>query len=284
MISNGFRCNVCGSTSAKKLLTINEPDRFEKAQGVNESEYKRIWVQCEDCGIAVNRMTKASQEAINNVESSYYEIDLGDESELQKKYDYVMNLPEQKSDNAGRVKRILEYLKGQFKDFDTLDICDVGSGLGVFPSKLMEVSDMYGFENVNVVAIEPDPISFSFLQKSNRFPVINGFFPDAVKGNTFDLVTLNKVLEHISNPVEVVKSIAGHIKPEKGLAYIEVPCISNIWKKPPYDGSLGALHYNLYSINSLSLMIETAGLTTVLAERIIEPSGKITVYAIAKII
>ncbi|MCG2590826.1 class I SAM-dependent methyltransferase [Rhodohalobacter sulfatireducens] len=281
MTSKVFKCNVCGSTSAEHLLTIYKPDRFEKAEGVNETGYKRKWVKCENCGMAVNHMSKVSEKAINNVASSYYEIDLGGKSELQKKFDYVMNLSEEESDNLGRVNRIIDFLNKHFDDPNGIDICDVGSGLGVFPSKLIEVSDSYGIENLNIIGIEPDPISYSFLQSLDRFPVVDGFFPDAVNGKKFDLITLNKVLEHISDPVDMLDSIYKKVKDDGGLAYIEVPCITNTSYKPPQDGSLGALHYNLYSINTLSSLIDNTGFQTVLAERITEPSGKISVYAIA---
>jgi len=277
-----FKCNVCSSTTGKDLLTIHKPDRFEKALGVKEKGYKRKWVLCEQCGIAVNCMSRESLEAVNNVASSYYEIDLGGESELQQRFDFIMDLPEYKSDNAGRVDRILNYLSKHESEFETVEICDVGCGLGVFPSKVMEVSGSYGLDNIRITGIEPDSTSYNFAKNLNQFSVVQGFFPEVVKGKKFDLITLNKVLEHISDPADMMRSVEEHLKEHTGLTYVEVPCITNAWLKPPDDNSLGALHCNLYSINSLSSLLEKVGLTTVLAERIFEPSGKISIYVIAQ--
>ena len=276
-----FKCNVCGSTTGKEVLTIHKPDRFEKALGVKENGYKRQWMICEQCGTAVNCMSRESVEAVNNLASSYYEIDLGGESDLQQRFDFIMDLPEDKSDNAGRVERILNYLNKQETDFETIEICDVGCGLGVFPSKIMEVSGSYGLDNIRITGIEPDPTSYNFAKNLSQFPVIQGFFPEVIEGKIFDLITLNKVLEHISEPVDMMRSVAEHLKENSGLTYVEVPCVTNAWLKSPNDNSLGALHYNLYSVDSLSSLLNDVGLTTVLAERIIEPSGKISVYAIA---
>jgi len=192
-----------------------------------------------------------------------------------------MNLPDEKSDNTGRVDRVLSFLDRYFDDLTEVDICDVGCGLGIFPSKLLEEYDSKEIEEVNIIGIEPDPVSYSFVKGLNRFPVINGFFPQAVKGEKFNLITLNKVLEHLPNPVSMIYSIVKHLKDQDSLVYIEVPCITNTWKKPSIDSSLGALHYNLFSINSLTTIIDKTGLKTLIAERIEEPSGKISVYAIA---
>jgi len=277
---SSVKCNICGATATHELLTIHKPDRFEKAKGVDDNDYVRKWMKCENCGVAINNRPSESKQIVNDIETSYYEIDLGNESNLRKKYDYVMSLPDNESDNAGRVARILSFLKNHFHDLNNIDICDVGCGLGIFPSKLMDVVKTTATKEINITGIEPDPISFSFVKSLDKFPVLKGYFPDAVHDQIFDLITFNKVLEHIPDPLQMVEAASEHLK-RNGLVYIEVPCITNTWKKPPTNGSLGVLHYNLYSIKSLRYLIEKTDLTVLMAERIVEPSGKLAVYAIA---
>jgi len=275
-----FKCNVCGSDSGEKLLTIQIADRFEIAYGISSDQYTRYWCRCDQCGCAVNIMSPESKNVVESVASSYYEIDLGSLDKLQSRYEFVMNLPENESDNAGRVDRILEYLKKHYGDTDLIELCDVGSGLGIFPAKLLQQTETYEILNVNVTAIEPDPVSFEFSKRLELFSVIKGYFPEAIGSKSFHVITLNKVLEHIEKPIELMKQVASRLK-TGGVAYVEVPCISNIQFKTPDDNSLGVLHYNLYDISSLSALLNDVGLTNILCERIIEPSGKITVYSFA---
>jgi hypothetical protein len=275
-----FECNLCGSDSGEKLLTIHKPDRFEIAYGINSDNYYRYWFRCNKCGSAVNIMSQESKKVVEGVASSYYEIDLGSLDKLQSRFEFVMNLPDHESDNVGRVNRILEYLKKHYGDTDLIELCDVGSGLGIFPAKILQHAGFNEGLNVHITAIEPDPVSFEFSKRLELFPVIKGYFPDSIGSKSYHVITLNKVLEHIEKPVDLMKDVASRLK-KGGVTYVEVPCISNIRLKPPDDNSLGVLHCNLYSLATLSQILESAGLTNILCERIIEPSGKITVYSFA---
>ena len=63
----------------------------------------------------------------------------------------------------------------------------------------------------------------------------------------YDLITLNKVLEHVIDPMKFLKFIDKKIMKEGSIIYIEVPCLSNLDYKKKTDNSLGCLHHNLYS-------------------------------------
>lgn len=279
---NDFVCNICGSTTPGHVTRrIDQPDRFERSMGISEKDYQRQWVICDLCGVAVNLMSDASREAVTNLGASYYEVDLGGGDKLMKKYNRVMSLPDMKSDNALRVDRILSYLRSHAHSKKTIRICDVGSGLGVFLSKVFAVFGLYGIHDIDAVGVEPDPTSFAFLQKLGLFPVRCGFFPEAVSDEVYDLITLNKVLEHIENPRQLLSACGKHLT-FSGLLYVEVPCVSNLRLKAQDDNSLGSLHNNLYDLASLSKLLRIAGFTSVFGERIIEPSGKISVYVFAK--
>jgi 2-polyprenyl-3-methyl-5-hydroxy-6-metoxy-1,4-benzoquinol methylase len=53
--------------------------------------------------------------------------------QIRKKFEEVIALPEEKSDNRQRVKWLEERLKEQPMSSPETRILDVGSGLGVFP-------------------------------------------------------------------------------------------------------------------------------------------------------
>jgi hypothetical protein len=110
---------------------------------------------------------------------------------------------------------------------------------------------------------------------------VKGYFPNDVPNTKLGLITLNKVLEHIHNPSFLLKQIRSQLAKSSGILYIEIPCISNIWLKPSTDNAMQSVHFNLYSIPSLTQLLASAGFLTLKAERIAEPSGKISIYAFA---
>jgi SAM-dependent methyltransferase len=93
----------------------------------------------------------------------------------------------------------------------------------------------------------------------------------------FDAVTFNKVLEHVEDPVSLLAH-AGAFLRKGGFCYVEVPDVA--------AASAGAdreeffiEHHHVFSPASLALLGERAGFEVVQVERLIEPSGKFTVYA-----
>jgi 2-polyprenyl-3-methyl-5-hydroxy-6-metoxy-1,4-benzoquinol methylase len=272
-------CNLCNGSLSKELLKINKPDRFEGYMNIRGENYERVWAECEACGVAVNNMLPDSLEAIRKIGTGYSEADNLDTIEnIQKRFDKILSLPEESSDNVRRVKRIIDFSNSWFSDDDPVHIIDIGTGMGVFPVELQKQAETL---NVEVTALDTDPLMTEHLRSLKRFEVVESLFPYENMPNHFDLITLNKVLEHIENPVTLLRDISRHIHPERGLFYLEVPCISNIWLKPVNDNSLGSIHFNLYTIFGLSRLLHGANLSVLEAKRITEPSGKITVYALA---
>jgi hypothetical protein len=96
-----------------------------------------------------------------------------------------------------------------------------------------------------------------------------------------DLITLNKVIEHLAQPQSLLEA-CGRKLAANGVIYVEVPDEWTIGRRPANDNILGALHKHLYGPRSLTALIERAGLTVLRVGRVFEPSGKITVYAFAE--
>ena len=96
----------------------------------------------------------------------------------------------------------------------------------------------------------------------------------------FDIITLNKVLEHIEDPSYLLASCKNFL--ERGdFLYLEVPN-----GKSAAQDFLGfgreeffLDHHHAFSLNSTRKMVEKAGFKLIEIERLIEPSTKYTISA-----
>lgn len=193
-----------------------------------------------------------------------------------------MSLPEEKSDNAQRVLRIHAFMNDWLKQYfaksrAAFRVLDIGAGLGVFLARFLEKAAHPWI----ATAAESDPLACSHLRSLKRFRVIQETFPGKKKLGKFDLCTLNKVVEHVSRPVEFLKKTKLALSQQKGILYLELPDKLTIDYRPPTDNILGALHHHLYDPKSITVLLEKSGFSPIQVMRFFEPSGKITVAAFA---
>lgn len=268
------RCSVCQGKLGRGLLTIEVPDRFERHIGVSSVAYRREWIECSACGSATNCFKSFSQDRLAELETAYYEVDLVG-VDIAERFRKIMALPADASDNALRVKRIAAYAESWFSD-KAYSVLDIGAGTGVFLARLIEYA---GAQLSRVVGVEPDPIAAGHLKRLGLFEVIGAPFPPAMNLGHFQLITLNKVLEHISEPAPFLQSIEAALDRQFGLLYVEVPDVLTATHRPANDNILGSLHRHLYSPHGLAVVLQRAGLEVLRVERVTEPSGKISVYA-----
>lgn len=270
------RCAICGGLLGRILLTIDQPDRFERRCGIGPEGYQRSWTECAACGAATNMLPAASVVALQAMRSSYYEVDFAAD-DIGAKYRKVMALPPEKSDNRGRVDRIVSFLGRWQRQERTRRVLDIGAGTGVFLSGFLEAVKAPW----QAVGVEPDPIAASHLRSLGRFEVVENLYRGQPELRGFDLVTLNKVLEHIGEPLPLLRSVAAALIPGMSILYLELPDKLTIGRRPPEDNILGALHCHLYDPGSVARLLREAGFEALCIERIVEPSGKITVFAFA---
>jgi len=268
-------CLLCGDRLGDAALVHAAPDRFERAAGVSADGYRRAWRRCPSCAALIDVQRPADESALASLTTSYYEVDLG--TGIQAKFDMVMALPPDRSDNAGRVARVAEACGGLAarRKSDAL-VIDVGAGTGVFLARFLPAMGA-GWRGI---AIEPDPDAATHLRGLNRFEVISALFSADLDLPPADLITFNKVIEHIAAPGPVLENAAARLKPG-GLIYVEVPDALTAFHRPPEDNILGALHKHLYEPETLAILLRRCGLMTLEVARIADPSGKLTVYAFA---
>jgi len=276
MTTSLFECAICSSSQGREILRIKYPDRFERSIGVSEAGYVRSWVECQHCGGTTNMLPKESALRLAALRAAYYEVDFTG-SDIGEKYRRVMSMPADKSDNAGRVARVKDFVRRWSGALAQPRVMDIGAGTGVFLSRLIDQTA----GEWQYFGVEPDPRAAAHLRQLEKFTVVEGMYLGQPELHGFNLVTLNKVLEHIEQPLPFLLQVVQSLVPDDGLLYIEVPDKLTTRLRSPQDNILGALHCHLYDPVSLGYLVRRSGLELLCASRVAEPSGKLSVFAFA---
>lgn len=271
-----IRCSVCDGEEGNEILLIDRPDRFEQSIGVGSQGYARQWVECLLCGAASNLLPPESAQRLATLRAAYYEVDFMG-SDIGEKYRRVMSMPAGQSDNAGRVARVTDFVRRWSGAPARPRVMDIGAGTGVFLSRLVDQTAGAW----QCLGIEPDPRAAAHLRQLEKFAVVEAMYLGQPELRGFNLVTLNKVLEHIEQPLPFLLQVVQSLVPDDGLLYVEVPDKLTTRLRSPQDNILGALHCHLYDPTSLGYLLRRAGLELLCVNRVAEPSGKLSVYAFA---
>ncbi len=271
-----IRCSICDGEDGNEILLIDLPDRFEQSIGVGAQGYARPWVECLACGAAINLLPPESAQRLATLRAAYYEVDFMG-SDIGEKYRRVMSMPAGQSDNAGRVARVTDFVRRWTGAPARPRVMDIGAGTGVFLSRLVDqTAGAWQY-----LGIEPDPRAAAHLRQLEKFAVVEAMYLGQPELRGFNLVTLNKVLEHIEQPLPFLLQVVQSLVPDDGLLYVEVPDKLTTRLRSPQDNILGALHCHLYDPTSLGHLLRRAGLELLCVNRVAEPSGKLSVYAFA---
>lgn len=190
---------------------------------------------------------------------------------MQRTFQRIVSLPPKKSDNAGRILRLRAFAEKYFQRAADISLLDVGAGLGVFPYVVKQA----GWE---CTALDPDQRAAQHLSEHVGVKAVCGDFMATENLGRFDIVTLNKVLEHTPDPVAMLSRTKQFLKPG-GFVYIELP-----------DGEMAALHgagreeffiehLHVFSFASIVMLANRAGFHPLIVERLQEPSTKFTLRA-----
>src|SRR5205085_2927142 len=118
---------------------------------------------------------------------------------LGSAFERIVALPPERSDNAGRVARVLEFAAERWGAVESCGrrVLDVGSGLCVFLHRMKAA----GWE---VVALDPDQRAVCHARDVVGVRAILGDFHNAEHLGEFDAIAFNKVLEHVPDPVPLL--------------------------------------------------------------------------------
>lgn len=261
---------ICKSRELSTVLTYDQPPAGEIVFSfINKVNYYREVKRCNGCGhfISVHNMDIGKLYEGDYVSSNY-----GDDGIL-KTFNKINALPSVKSDNIGRVKKILEYVTNNLpqKNKNPFSVLDVGSGLCVFLYRMKEA----GWD---CTALDPDIRSVKHAEDVVGVKAVCGNFMEVANLGKYDLITFNRVLEHVGEPRALLQKSSQHLKP-KGFVYIEVPDGEKAIKYGKEREEFTIDHIHIFSKKSLELLIEQSGFEVKLIERLQEPSSKYTLRA-----
>lgn len=268
-------CPMCGGTEMHVHFAYDKQPPLEfKFDAIRDMVYRRELHRCDRCGHLL--------EWINADLSKLYHADYvdkvwGDRARIKSTFDRINDLPADRSDNAGRAANIQAYLsrrwpEGRLKAAPRL--LDVGTGLGVFPHRMKQA----GWD---CVGIDMDPTLIAHVRDNVGIPAEVADVTTVEHLGQFDLISFNRVLEHVSDPVRILASVERLLKPD-GFVYIELPDAeaAEIEGQDREEYLLGHMH--VFSFASYALLIERAGFDLMSCERLQEPSTKYTLRGFAR--
>ncbi|MCK4302991.1 MAG: class I SAM-dependent methyltransferase, partial [Candidatus Eisenbacteria sp.] len=233
------------------------------------ADYVRDILRCRACGVYMNRHDMLPE---GMYDSDYYDITYGDG--LRAKFERIMSLPSGESTNKQRVQRIIDFLaRRESRPADT-SVLDVGSGLCVFPAQLKrrgfycELLDP-GKASV-ALAMELAGVDRAYTCEFDRF----------TPSRRYHLVTLNKVIEHVRDPVAMLRRALSCLK-EGGLIYMELPDGDRaLAAGGPIDREEFYIdHHFVFTPRSVRCLVRQAGLEIIETQQLYETTDKFTIYA-----
>jgi len=268
----GPGCTMCGERSSRGVFTYEAPPpgetRFPRPAG---QPYKREVVRCQGCG----HFTSLHEMDLNALYAGEYMDSTYGDRGLRRAFERIVALGPEESDNRGRVRRIVEYARGHFPSTEEkaapLSVLDVGSGLCVF---------LHGMKAAGwrCTALDPDSRAVQHAREAVGVEAVEGDLMTARGLGRYDLVTFNKVLEHVKDPVALLAKAREHLS-ARGLLYLEVPDGEAAVQDGPGREEFFIEHWHVFSAASLALLAGRAGLSLRALERLREPSGKYTLRA-----
>ncbi len=266
------RC-LCGHDSMSLVHTYHTPPEGETSfRFTNNIEYLRFLYRCDRCG---HYFSSHHMDMAGLYHGDYCDSIYRDNEGMARAFERITSLPEKKSDNAGRVKRLLGFADSHFssngRPSKGQSILDVGSGLCVFLNLMKKVG-------WRCTALDTDPRQ---IAHARSVVGVDAVCTDLMKTRiigTYDVISFNKVLEHLDDPLSVLKKSRDHLK-DNGFVYIELPDGEAALNKGFDREEFFIDHHHVFSFTSVAIFSKLAGFTVKEVERVREPSKKFTLRA-----
>ena len=256
---------MCGGDDREVVHVYTEPPEGE-IRFAFEGPYRRELRRCVKDGhvVSVHGMDLSELYAGAYVDATY-----GSDG-MRRTFERVLALPLHQSDNAGRVARVLDFMEPRRSPKPSL--LDIGSGTGVFPSRMQSAG-------WSVTASDPDARAVSHLREVAKVEALELDFGagELHQLGTYDVVTLNKVLEHVLDPVALLARARSVLAPD-GVVYLEVPDVEAAQDLSGCGREEFFIdHFHVFSALSAQAMAAAAGYEVLDVERLREPSTKYTI-------
>jgi SAM-dependent methyltransferase len=262
-------CFFCGDSAREIVWTYDAAPvgetRFPLPEG---AAYARQIMRCDGCG---HFQSLTDMDLSGLYSEAYVNATYADSAGMRAQFERITSLPPERSDNRARVRRVTDFAARALPADLPRTLLDVGSGLAVFPWAMAR-------EGWDVTAVDPDPRAVEHARQVAGVAAVCGDFFTLALPRSHGVVTLNKVLEHVADPVAMLV----HTLPvlaAGGIVYVEVPD----GEAARADGfgreEFFVEHLHVFSSRSLDELASRAGLDVLRAEQLREPSGKYTLAA-----
>ena len=264
-----MNCYLCKNKKLQKIISIHKKPSVEVDYGISIEDYHREIHQCQNCGTYNNFHDLIKDDFYEG----FYNKSITKEK-FQHRFKKIINLPESVSDNKKRVKRIIRFLQKNILTENNYNVLDVGSGTCVFLHEMKKY-------NIITNCIDPDPIAIGHAKeivKVNNSHCGNIF--NFYSTNKFDLISFNKVLEHVKNPIDQINESLKYLNND-GVLYIELPEGDRIYNDNLISerSEFAVEHYTVHNISSIKMIAKICDLKIRDLNVVTDPSGKYTIYA-----
>lgn len=244
-------CHLCGSKKSKLLLKNH--DRFNNDKSINFSI-----IRCPNCNLtylnprptpkSIGYYYKSDYEPYNINRIDFYQ---------QLQANLMKSYFSQKPTFWDNIKSLIyKNIYSPLPKNNIGKVLDVGCGNGLYLSQLQENGwDVYG------VDMSPEAVRFA----NNKFGLKNvkqGILENIkYPSNTFDVITMHHVLEHLYNPQKVLQKINKSLKKD-GLLVISTPNVDsinlNLFKKYWFPLETPR-HLNLFNKDTIQKLADKTG-------------------------
>ena len=135
-------------------------------------------------------------------------------------------------------------------------LLDVGCGNGDFLKQMRSLG-------WSVSGVDPDSLAVSY-GVSQGLQVFNGTIADVPLDARYDVITLSHVIEHVADPVDLLRKCKQRLRPDTGRIIITTPNIISLghrWFGRHWRGLEVPRHLIMFSPSALSQCVSEAGLS-----------------------
>ena len=229
-------CPVCQRRDAHLLHTIQYPAENDR---ILPTEYRIV--SCCGCGMVFDDFD-AEEAAFARYYSSAEKYSLS----------HIVGSGEKTAEAAIRFQRIADFIAPFITDKNAL-IADIGCGRG----ELLNELSRRGLKNL--CAVDNSPKCIEYIKQHTNWKTIRSMLEELTEELNFDFIICSQIFEHLFSPPRALQILSRILTPA-GMIFIEVPnarCYEKFIYKPYHY--FDAEHINHFSIEHLSLLLQTAG-------------------------
>ncbi len=229
-------CYLCGSRQSQHLVTFPDDAYLKRLSGL--SDHSVTYVACERCGFVYQNPTLEPHE-LDEMYGEKYRKDLPSEAFIASNSVFT----------DGRARWIEDHLGLDLQSGRR--VLDVGCGAGM----LLNSFKRRGW---SVRGVEPTAAYAAFGSRRFDIPITAGFFSEtSFPGECFDLITLSQVLEHATDPGQMLRDCRKKLGPE-GRLFVGVPTLLRP-QRPIHGNTLAGPHLSMFSLPTLRYLLAREG-------------------------